>query len=164
MIWRYCYFHFFIDNRFYRRLYFVRGLDYISTYIQSIFGRRRIRDIKLYFGSALYSITPAFAKYILSLEKKIYKRFKYTACSDETFLQSIIMNSLFKDRVAPQELGNLRLIDFSRPRNNPSSPYTWKVEDLAYILSQPKSICFARKFDEKVDFEIVKAIEARILM
>ena len=56
-------------------------------------------DIELYQGSALFSITGEFAKYLLSKKDEIYHRFRYSLAADECFIQTIAMKSPFKDKI-----------------------------------------------------------------
>lgn len=56
------------------------------------------------------------------------------------------MDSPFKKKLAET---NMRLIDWNR-----GEPYTFRISDISELINS--DILFARKFDEKIDFEIVK--------
>lgn len=40
--------------------------------------------------------------------------------------------------------------------DNQISPHIWRSEEFECIINQLKEMCFARKFDEKVDYQIVE--------
>ena len=74
------------------------------------------------------------------------------------------MASNYKNRIAKIDKStssNARLIDRTRP-DGKNSPHIWRNDEFDYIIKQPEDICFARKFDEKVDFEIVDNIYKHI--
>lgn len=96
-------------------------------------------------GANWVSITNECCKYVLSKEKHILKRFKYTKCGDEIFLQTIVYNSPFYERcynVSDEYIGNQREIDWNR-----GYPYNWTIKDKEYLLYSNK--LFARKIIEK---------------
>lgn len=98
---------------------------------------------KLHKGPNWFSITGAFAEYLVSKQEWIRKQFKFTICADEVFMQTILFDSPFKDNVyVNNELKytHLRLTDWQR-----GNPYIWQDEDLEYLLNSP--YLFARKFD-----------------
>lgn len=80
--------------------------------------------------------------------------------SDEIFLQTIVINSPFRNNVISMDYNNdysiiKRLIDWKR-----GNPYTYKSEDFEEII---QSDClFARKFDASVDQKIVKKIKEHL--
>ena len=75
--------------------------------------------------------------YTLSKEKEIRKCFGYGLCADELFLQTIVMNSRFRNNLVND---SLRFIDWERGK-----PYTFSDEDFQLLISSNK--LFARKFD-----------------
>ena len=119
--------------------------------IQSILNINRIKDIdfKLQKGANWFSITHDLAMYVVEKKEWIEKNFKYSHCADEIFLQTIIINSKYKNRLYPK--GNMRLIDWER-----GNPYIWKYNDFESIINSDK--IFARKFNEDVDKEIINKI------
>lgn len=113
------------------------------------------------YGSNWFSITDAFANYVISQEPLIRKQFRHTCCCDEIFLQTLCFNSPFKDNVyagtgySEFEDGCLRHIDFNRGR-----PYTFRKGDIDELINLPDHVLFARKFDYREQPEIVDGIEA----
>lgn len=119
--------------------------------IQSILNINRIKDIdfKLQKGANWFSITHDLATYVVEKKEWIEKNFKYSHCADEIFLQTIIINSKYKNRLYPK--GNMRLIDWER-----GNPYIWKYNDFDTLIKS--DMIFARKFNENVDKKIVEKI------
>jgi hypothetical protein len=152
--------HYFCHNRFFRKKRVVKILNFGLVEIQKILSIRKNTDIALYHGSALYSITGECARYVLSREKEIYRRFRWTLAGDEVFMQTILMSSRFKDRIygidSPKS-ENARLIDRTRP-DGKNSPHIWRIGELSVFRDKPANKMFARKFDQNRDVEIVKAL------
>jgi hypothetical protein len=128
-------------------------LDHFLVRLQRIFKVNRIKgnESKFKFGSNWFSITHIAAKYIISQEEWIKKTFNYSLCPDELFLQTILLNSQFKNSIIND---NVRLIDFDRGKN--SSPYTFKKDDYDELMNS--DLLFARKFDENADRKVVDLI------
>ena len=134
-------------------------LDKIAKIFQNFFGINRLRSIdeELQFGSNWFSITHEFAQYIIKNESWIKAHFNYALCADELFIQTLIINSDYKNRLLPTAFNgnaenNLRYIDWER-----GNPYIFKLEDFNRLINSP--CLFARKFDLTVDFEIVEKLE-----
>jgi len=112
-------------------------------------------------GCNWFSITNELTSYVISLEDKIEKDFKYSYCSDEMFLQTIVYNSKFKDKLINKDYNDdyssiKRYIDWNRGK-----PYTFKIDDLDDLLNS--GMLFARKFDENIDSKIIKEIYNKIV-
>lgn len=150
--------HYFCHNRFFRKNKVVKALNFTLVAFQKMLGLQINRDISLWQGSALFSITGECAKYIETMIPEIRKRFRYSLAADEVFLQTILMNSSWKNQIWGIESAvssNARMIDRTRP-DGKNSPHIWRMEELENLLSLPEEYCFARKFDEKVDLKIVE--------
>ncbi len=107
-----------------------------------------------YDGWNWFSVTDKFVKYVLANEKTIEKIFHRAKAPDEMFLQTLIMNSPFKDRLACIDdrcKASMRLIDWKRGK-----PYIYREEDFEELVSSP--YLFARKFDERLDGRIIDKI------
>ncbi len=131
-------------------------LEKVSLKIQRTIGINRLKGTSVYCGANWFSITNAFAKYVLSKSDWIYKTFNNGFCVDELFLQTLIMNSAFKDNLYhPAEdndcHGNMRFVDWKR-----GDPYTWKAENFDELINS--DFLFARKFDINTDREICEKI------
>ena len=92
-VWRARYRFFLCDFGCFKRCRVLRGANMALFKIQRLLGMCINEDITLYVGSALFSITPSCAKYILGREREILSRFKWSYCGDEIFLPTIIMDS-----------------------------------------------------------------------
>ena len=110
------------------------------------------------FGANWFSITHEFACHVVSQTDFILKRFKYTLCADEIFIQTVLNKSDFRNNVYVYDgynptgyLNIMRHIDWQR-----GNPYVFKNDDFDDLISSP--YLFARKFDLNVDKEIVERI------
>lgn len=126
---------------------------------------RTAREKEQYaYGANWFSITDALARYVLEHKKWIAKHFKHSNCADELFLQTIVVNSDFLPNVyackQQMQLNDyhaiMRAIDWER-----GQPYVYRMEDLEPLLQS--DYLFARKFDLKVDGEIVNALFQRLI-
>ena len=137
-----------------RKIY-IRVLDKVLRICQNILPKRKnLKNMDLYIGSQWFTIDYECMKYILKFIKlndgRYIKDFKYTACPDEHFFQTIVMNSKYKVSVINN---NLRYIDWSEGNN---SPKTLSIKDINQILKSDKLI--ARKFDIDIDKEILQTL------
>lgn len=146
-------YHFFQDyigrNKGYRSA-FLEHLESISLNLQAIFHikRNNKKYRHIYKGANWFSITHKFAKYLVANEKNIHRDFGFGLCADELFLQTIIMNSPFRNNIAND---SLRYIDWIRGK-----PYIFKSEDYDILMLSNK--LFARKFDYNKNSDIVDRI------
>ena len=128
--------------------------------LQNIFKLYRNKNISFQKGDQWFSITNDFAKYIIENEKKYKKIFKNTYCSDELFIQTILINSKYINDLYSNEYNNSkvstkRFIDWNR-----GTPYVWKKDDFNELISS--EALYARKFDEKTDKEIINKIKLHL--
>lgn len=119
--------------------------------IQQIIGVNRLRksDFELKCGANWFSITHELAEYVLAKESWIKKYCGNGFCVDEVFLQTLVWNSKFKERLyMPNDEGDyhscLRYIDWTR-----GTPYVFQNEDYDELISS--DYLFARKFDFQKD-------------
>lgn len=121
----------------------VHGRIWLERISNKIFTRNSSIIFKK--GAQWVSITNGCCQYILSKEKSILKRFKYTKCGDEIFLQTLVYNSPFYKKcynISDEYISNQREIDWERGK-----PYNWTIEDKDFLLHSDK--IFARKIIEK---------------
>lgn len=119
------------------------------------------KNTKIMYGSNWFSITNDLAKYIVSKEKWIKKHFKNSICADELFVQTIVYNSKFKNKLYWKKLdgnylGIMRFIDWKR-----GGPYVFRKEDFEELINS--QMLFARKFSTQVDLDIIEALFNYIL-
>ena len=117
--------------------------------VQRILRINRLKNyIKVYKGSQWFSITHTMACYVLSREREIHRHFGACFCADEFFLQTIAMDSPYKDNICSS---NMRKIDWERGK-----PYTWTAADYDELIQS--SALWARKFDVNREPEIIRRI------
>ena len=123
---------------------------------QKLIRFRRKREIGFQKGSQWFSITDDFCRYIVKEKAFVLKRFKYTLCPDEIFVQTILWNSPFKEniyRLDDSNEGNMRLIDWTR-----GAPYVWRRQNYEELLQSEQ--LFARKFSSEY-MEVVDLIREK---
>lgn len=148
------YYHFFRGKRtFIRKL-----VSFAILKIEMLLGVNRLKknNIKVQKGCNWFSITGNFARYIAENMNRWQQIFKYSYCADEVFVQTILVNSPFKDNLFmpncnDDHLACARMIDWKR-----GNPYVFRQEDFELIKSSPAM--FARKFSLDVDSTIVDMI------
>ena len=84
----------------------------------------------------------------------------FTQNSDETLVQTIVLNSdfsakLYETEFSNSQISNIREIDWNR-----GNPYVFHTEDFEMLMNSP--CMFARKFDENVDQKIIEQIYNKI--
>lgn len=158
----------FLQN--YRRRYKIQFFNSVFTFLERVLllvqmaiGVDRLKkypEFVIKYGSQWVSITGDLVSYILSQQEMIYRIFKYTNCADELFIQSIVYNSNFNERLYDKNYddnmhGNMRLIDMKR-RGHSGNPYTWENGDWPEIRNS--DCLFARKFSMSVDEQIINQV------
>lgn len=146
-----------------------RRLNGLCQEVQKLLKIKRNSKIDFYSGSNWFSITNDFARALVSADKWIKRVFNFGFCVDELFVQTFMMTTDYHERryhspyqrelIAPfftkNEEDCARLIDWNR-----GDPYTFTSENLDEL--QKTSLIFARKFDEKVDSEVIEKIVQRV--
>lgn len=148
------YYHFFRRKRtFLRKL-----ASYSIVQIERLFGVNRLKgkNIAVQKGCNWFSITGDFARYIAADMQRWRGVFKYSYCADEVFVQTMLVNSPFKDNLYMPHCSNshlacARLIDWQR-----GNPYVFKTQDFEELMSSPAM--FARKFDPDADSNIIDLV------
>lgn len=118
--------------------------------------RLKGQDLIVQKGTNWFSITGAFAKYILDRAEWVQKTFAYSYCGDEVFVQTLLVNSPFAANLYMPNCNNdqmacARLIDWQR-----GNPYVFRMADHDEIMRSPAM--FARKFSMQTDSEIVDTV------
>lgn len=127
--------------------------------LQRILKINRLRNLPetIKCGSQWFSITENLAKHILQREAWIEKTFRYSSCSDELVVQTLVWNSSYRDQLYyPHEDGNyigcVRYIDWDRGK-----PYTFCWSDFEELTADSGHM-FARKFDYSKDPALCKKL------
>ena len=125
--------------------------------LQKTIGINRTKDMPFSCGANWFSITDDFANYVVENEKWVFDTFKNTLCCDEVFLQTLLVNSPYYKNIyrngekATWQEANQRMVDWGRGR-----PYVFRKTDYDELVKYP--YCFARKFDWKIDKDIIQLL------
>lgn len=129
--------------------------------LQKLVGVRRTKnfDFEVKKGANWFSVTEECAKFVISKEDFIYKSFSCGCCSDELFLQTVVYNSEFRDRLFYSERQkrnyNMRHLDWKR-----GNPYVFQLSDFDELMDAEEF--FARKFSLEKDAAIIEKLEETI--
>ena len=141
-----------------KRNLFYKILAQIALKVQKALGVNRLKKNHLIVqkGTNWFSINHDFANYVVSKRNEIEKIFRYSYCCDEVFLQTMLVNSDFKNSLYMPDCNNdqlacARYIDWDR-----GNPYILRTVDFEDLISSPAM--FARKFSMETDKEIVYKI------
>lgn len=130
-----------------------KAVKVIKKLYQKTFGLfAKNKNKNQYFGSVWMTLNKAYVEYLFSEEKiieKLVKKYKNSLCSDETIIHTHFMASPFKDFRKPY----LTYVDWSEGL---SSPKLLTIEDYERIMNS--NMYFARKFDAKIDKDIIDKI------
>lgn len=151
-------YYYFLQNKIGRNAqkstYLYEVLENLSLKLQKVFKiNRNNACTEFYKGGNWFSITHSLASFIIESENEIKKVFSHTHCADEIFLQTVAMQSPFKDNIISN---NLRHIDWER-----GQPYTFQIEDYDSLMQSDK--LFARKFSSATDSQIIDKIYKQLL-
>lgn len=152
--------HFLVDTKLYRSHRWIRGLDNGLALLQYPFVDKKK---KASYESSLYSIHRGLTTHIVSNEKAIRKKYRYTLIPDETMAGTLCIGTPFEETLV-RDAGT-RLIDWAR--NAGASPHTYTMADKDFLLKgiDNENTMFARKFHEKTDmdivYEVMKAVKAQ---
>ena len=118
-------------------------------------------QLELKYGSDWWSISRPMALHLLASEQLVERLLRRAFIPTEFYVQTIAWNSRHRDRLSAPSLGNMRLIDWSRPStSNGSSPHVWRCQDMPALM---QSEClFARKFLADIDKDVVDELYARL--
>ena len=127
----------------------------LALIVQKMVHFNRKQEVEFRKGSQWFSITHNFCLYLLEKKPFVLRRFRYTLCPDEIFVQTLLWNSSFKKniyKIEDNNIGSMRLIDWNR-----GDPYTWKIQDYTELVNSDK--LFARKFSSQEE-ELIKLIKS----
>lgn len=137
------------STRILRRLWVAISGGYNHTF--KFFIKKQLKNTKFYFGSSWWCIHKDFANYIFEYLKcnSYYEDFfRSSCCADESFFQTLLMNSPYRDT----RKDYLHYIDWSQ---GGSSPKNLTCVDFDHIINSEK--LFARKIDE--DYELLDMLK-----
>lgn len=130
----------------------------IFTKAQRILGVNRIKHSNFEFqmGSNWFSITDDLARDVINKSADLLPYFKHTQCADELFLQTIVVNSKYRQKLYHLEfddskLGNMRYIEWVD-----HAPRDLTINDFESLKASP--LLFARKFNPDTDAQIIEKV------
>lgn len=129
-----------------------RGLRFMYLKYQDVTHKRRT-DVTVKKGAQWCSLTNSFVEYLLEQESSVRELFRNTFCPDELFIQTVCVNSPFKDnlkKASSEYDGNMRFIKWVNGELLPI-----EASDLPYLQSSDR--WFARKFTSS-DKELIDKI------
>ncbi len=139
----------------------IPGRPWFSNKLNSAIERLHIYSgfkRKVYFeqygGSNWFNINFDALEYMVTYIKdhpEYLNSFKNTRCADEMFVQSMLLNSRFRDSVVSADL---RYIDWS---SGPEFPRIIREEDFEKIVTYSEKF-FARKFDSTIDGSVLNKL------
>jgi len=136
-----------------------RYINKLLLLLQKLSKIDRISNKKFLRGANWFSISNNLVSFILESEPALKRLYAYTILSDECFLQTLVYNSEFYDKVFKRnehDTGHMRLIDWKR-----GNPYIYQKKDYAELMQS--EMLFARKFDARIDADIIDAVYYKIM-
>jgi hypothetical protein len=121
--------------------------------------RRFPRAFSPFGGSSYWCLPRECIRHIYELtsrDRAFTRFFRYVDVPDEIVFQTIVLNSPFREMAVND---NLRYIDWKDA--DAGSPAILRESDFGKLVSSPK--LFARKFDVRVDGEVLNLIDQKIL-
>lgn len=133
------------------------GIEKVSVKFQKIIHVYRNKDVNFYKGINWFSITDAFARYVVSQKEWIHKIFKFSSCADELLIQTLVMNSEFKDHIHQGNSNEsiFRLIQFVK-----ESPREFIMDDWKEL--EESKMLFARKFNSNKSPELIEKLVEKL--
>lgn len=145
-LFRYDIYHLWQDtvgrSRFHPLFYPNKLLCCLQRWIPIVHRAAKYPNIRFECGSQWFSITKDFARYVLEHSALVEQLFQYSFCSDEIFMQTMLVNSpYFANWIGhdPQYYDYeqcLRRIDWKR-----GSPYVFQDADYDELIASPYFFC-----------------------
>jgi hypothetical protein len=133
--------------------FFFNRLNVLIHTAQHKFGIYHNPKTGFHAGPNWFTLSREMAVYtvdLLSRSPKVLRRYKNTRCADEIIMQTILLNSPYKDQIVNN---CLREIDW---HTGPEFPRVFRVVDLPKLKASPHF--FARKFDAGIDNEVINEL------
>ncbi len=156
----------FTNKYWYRKHKWIKALALFLVKIKILFGVNRLRSNKelpvIWNGWNWFSIPGDFAEYAVQKEELLHRTFDNSLAADEVFLQTLAMNSYFRERMYGFNGrddacdASKRLIHWNRSLG--WTPRVFTTSNFEEIMKN-ENCFFARKFYAEIDIEIVRKIE-----
>ncbi len=132
----------------------IRNNHVVKKIFQKLGFKRKYPFKEVYYGSCWFTLSIEAIKYLLNFTEdnpKIIDFFKYTGCSDELYIQSVLLNSFQKKNMISEIY---RFFDWG---DKGKSPKVLSLEDLPEIESS--NAWFARKLDMNIDTRLMDKLD-----
>ena len=110
----------------------------------------------LYGGLGYWALAREHVRYVHTHNAPYEKFFRYGYIPEELFFQTMLMNSPHRDQIDNERI---HLVDFHRQGG--MHPYIWRDDDMPMLAASDRP--FARKFDQRVDGEVLDRIDTELL-
>lgn len=132
----------------------LRNNQFVKKVLSKLGFKRKYPFAQPYYGACWFCLTSEVGRYLVDFTNKnrrIIKFFEHSGCSDELYIQSVLLNSPLKDK-----LQNViyRFFDWS---NNGKSPKILVEDDFQAIKAS--GAWFARKVDMNIDSRILDMLD-----
>jgi Core-2/I-Branching enzyme len=107
-----------------------------------------------YTGFAHWCLSRECLEYVAMCNPELTRFFRWSSSPDETYFQTILMSSPLADTLVNDDL---RYVDWSDGGASPRVLTSWDLERMLR-----SSALFARKFDPRVDPNVIDALDAHI--
>lgn len=147
-----------LGNTMFRRVCKRAYVELTGGYNKTFRWARRapVNGWKFYFGSQWVCLSSRTTEQIIAYLKEhpeYYRFFENSFCADEAFFQTLVMNLPGETK----RMDYLHYVDWSEGKN---SPKTLLMEDYDRLIRTDKLM--ARKFDAKVDAEIMESLRKSV--
>lgn len=136
----------------------IRNNIWVKRILQRIGFKRKYPFSEVYYGSCWFCLTTEVVKYLLNYTKRnprVVNFFKNSGCSDELYIQSVLLNSPLKENLVNEIF---RYFDWSAAGK---SPKILTMED--YPSIEKSGAWFARKLDMNVDAGLFDELDKKTL-
>lgn len=128
----------------------------LSMGLQFAVDRTRATGMEFQKGANWFSITDSLARYIVSQKPLIQRLFCYSLCADEMFVQTLVHNSPYRQRLVGNNYCDnyeniLYCIDWNR-----GNPYEYTEDDYEFLINS--GMLFARKFNWEKSSGVVERL------
>lgn len=120
---------------------------------------RKMRHLIIRRGWNWVSLPGCAVELLVAKRSFIRKITRFSVCADEMYKQIVFLNANREDIQICEDRSSMRLVDWKRGAGN--HPHIFTVEDFEMLCQS--SMLFARKFDEKVDKQIIDMIFCHIM-
>lgn len=132
----------------------IRNNKYVKKILIKLGFKRKYPFADVYYGACWFCLSKEAIKYLLDFTKikpQTTIFFRYTGCSDELYIQSVLLNSPMKDKMTNEIF---RYFDWS---DNGKSPRILDENDFEKI--KMSDAWFARKLDTKISSPLMDMLD-----